>query len=74
MSLQTWSEKYALAAAIVLLFLVLLDNSLALLIVSAFGLAAGLLITWRSSLKRAGAVALVGFAVAAALAAFKLLK
>ena len=74
MSLQTWSEKYALAAAIVLLFLVMLDNSLVILIVSVFGLAAGLLIAWRSSLKRAGAVALTGFAVAAALAAFALLK
>jgi hypothetical protein len=74
MSIQTWSERYALAAAIALLFLVLLDNAVVTFIVALAGLVAGLLIAWRSSLKRAGVVALAGFAVAIAFAVFVLLR
>ncbi|MCX6029794.1 MAG: hypothetical protein NT169_10890 [Chloroflexi bacterium] len=74
MSIQTWSEKYALAAAIALLFLVILDNAVVMFVVALAGLVAGLLIAWRASLKRAGVVALAGFAVAIVFAVFVLLR
>ncbi|MBM4458972.1 MAG: hypothetical protein FJ011_14625 [Chloroflexi bacterium] len=74
MALGSWSERYTLTAAIALLLLVLLDNAELMLTVSALGLVCGLIIAWKSDLKRAGVVALAAFAVAGALALWRLLR
>jgi hypothetical protein len=57
------SEKYAIGAALALLVLVLLNNPLIMLVVSAVGIAVGLLVARQGSLRRAAMVALVAFAV-----------
>jgi hypothetical protein len=68
------SEKYAVAAALLLLGLVLINNAYLTLGVSSVGLVAGVLVARRDTSKRSSLVALVGFAVAAVLAAFVLLR
>ena len=68
------SEWYTLAAAIVLLGLVLLDQPWVTLVASAVGIVTGLVLVARDPLKRAGVFAFVGFVVAAALAIFNLLR
>lgn len=67
-------EKYSIAAAIGLLLLVLLDNAAVMLVSSAVGLAAGLWIARRGEVRRAAVVAMVAFAVSAAISIFMLLR
>lgn len=74
MPLNSWSERYAIAAAIGLLLLVALNNVMVMVVVSALGLAVGLIIAWRSNLRRAGVIALAAFAVAGALGIMTLLR
>ena len=69
---MTYSDRYAVAAAIALLFLLLFDNAIAMLIIGSLGLLAGLVIVWRSSLRRSGILAAVAFAVVVAFAVFTL--
>lgn len=74
MSLDTWSERYAVAAVLVLLFAVLLNNALVMLAVSLAGLLAGFLVARQGSVRRAAVVAVAGFAVAGAIAVLTLLR
>lgn len=67
-------EWYTAVAAIALLGLALLNNANVTLVVSALGIIGGLLLLWRSPLKRGGIFAFVGFVIAAALAVFTLLR
>lgn len=62
------SERYAILAALALLFLVLLDNAVVMAAVSTVGLTAGLLVMRRGNVRRVGIVATVAFAVALAFA------
>jgi hypothetical protein len=68
------SEKYAIAAAILLLFVAMLNNAVVTLAVSVFGLVAGLLVARTTSLHRAGLVGLVGFGIAAVVGLAMLLQ
>ncbi len=78
------SDLYALAAAISLLFVAILNNAWVMLAVSGIGLVAGILLArlpapqgregTLGSLRRAGVFGLVGFAVAAVLAVIILLR
>jgi hypothetical protein len=68
------SEKFAIGAAVVLLALVLIDNAYLTFGVSIAGLTAGVLVARRDTSKRSGLFALAGFAIAAVLAAYELLR
>ncbi len=68
------SDKYAIAAAIGILFLMLFDNAVVMLVVSVLGLVGGLWVARSGEMRRAAIVALVAFAVAAVLAIFTLLR
>lgn len=70
----TRSEKYAIAAAIGLLFLILFDNAVLMLAVSGIGLIAGLWIAARGEVRRVALVAMAAFAIAAVFAIFSLLR
>ena len=74
MPLRSWSERYAITAAIGLLLLVALNDPVVMLVVSGLGLAAGLIVAWKSDLRRAGVIALAAFAVAGALGIMTLLR
>lgn len=64
MSALSLSERYAILAALVLLFLVLLDNAVVMAAVSAVGLMAGVLVMRRGDVQRVGVVAVIAFALA----------
>jgi len=68
------SEIYGVAAALALLFLVLLDNAWVMLVASAAGLLAGLWLARQGEVKRLVWVATAAFAVALAFAVFMLLR
>jgi hypothetical protein len=68
------SETYAIAAAIVLLFLVALNHAVVMLVVSLFGLAAGVLVARRGQMRRSAIVAVAGFAAALAFAVVMVLR
>lgn len=68
------SDKYAIAAAIGLLLMVLFENAVLMLVVSLAGLIAGLWIARAGSVRRVVIVAMVAFAVAAAFAVIMLLR
>ncbi len=68
------SDKYAIAAAIGMLFLVLFDNAVLMLVVSVLGLIGGVWVARGGEMRRAAIVALAAFAVAAVLAIFTLLR
>ncbi|OIO98459.1 MAG: hypothetical protein AUK03_01325 [Anaerolineae bacterium CG2_30_64_16] len=68
------AQAYAIAAAILLLFLVMLNNAVAMLVVSIIGLAAGLLIARRGEMGRPAVIAMAGFAAALAFAVVMLLR
>lgn len=68
------ADKYAIAAAIGLLFLVLFDNAIVMLVVSIVGLGAGLWIARGGGTRRAALVAMVAFAAAAIFAVITLLR
>lgn len=68
------SEAYGIGAALALLFLVLFDNTWAMLIISAIGLLAGLWVARQGEVKRVVWVATVAFGVALAFALFTLLR
>lgn len=70
----TASEKYAIAAAIGLLFLVLFEDARLMLAVSTVGLAAGLWLARRGEVRRVAVVALAACAIAAVFAVFTLLR
>lgn len=70
----TLSDKYALAAALALLLLVLFDNAVLMLAVSAIGLFAGIWVARRGEIRRVAWVAMVAFAVALAFAVVSLLR
>jgi hypothetical protein len=70
----TWSEWYAILAAGALLLATLINIPALTLGIAGVGLIAGTVVSRRSPLTRAGMVAMLGFAVAAALAALTLLR
>lgn len=70
----SWSEKYAIAAALLLLILVLADNARVMLIISIIGLAAGFWVARQGELRRMALVAIAAFAVTLVIAVFTLLR
>lgn len=74
MPTTSWSERYAIAAALLLLALVLTDNARVMLIVSIIGLAAGFWVARQGELRRMAMVAIAAFAVTLVIAAFTLLR
>ena len=68
------SEAYGVGAALALLFLVLLDNAWAMLVVSVVGLLAGLWLARQGEVKRLVWVATAAFGVALVFALFALLR
>lgn len=74
MSSLSLSDKYAIAAALGLLLLVLFDNALLMLIVSVAGLIGGIWILRRGQPRRVAYIAAAGFAITLALAVFTLVR
>lgn len=70
----TLSDKYAIAASIALLILVLFDNAILMLVVSAGGLLAGILVLRQGAVRRVTWVAAAAFAIALAFALITLLR
>ncbi len=68
------SEAYGIGAALALLFLVLFDNTWAMLIVSLIGLLAGLWTARQGDVKRVVWVATAAFGVTLMFAVFALLR
>ena len=68
------SEKYALAAVILLAALVLINRPLVTLPGAIVGIAAGVWVGQRDKLSRAAILALVGFALGAVFAVITLLR
>ncbi len=68
------SNWYAVAAAVVLLALAALNRPWVTLVAAVCGLGIGLVLAVRGPLGRSGIFGMVGFALAAGLAAFTLLK
>jgi hypothetical protein len=68
------SDKYAIAAAVALLFLVLFDNAVVMLIVSAVGLFAGVLVIRQPETRRVAWVATAAFAISLAFAVATLIR
>ena len=68
------SEKYAAGAAVLLLLVAVLNNAIVTLVIGVLGFVAGLLVARTTKPGRAAMVALVGFAVVAALGAVTLLQ
>ncbi|MGQ9491418.1 MAG: hypothetical protein ACUVR4_02175 [Anaerolineae bacterium] len=68
------AEKYAVGAALTLLFLVLLDNAVIMAAVSAVGLIGGLWVLRTGDFRRAAMVAVFAFALALAFAVVALLR
>ena len=68
------SEKYAAGAAVLLLLVAFLNNAVITLVIGGLGFVAGLLVARTAKPGRAALVALVGFAVAAALGTVTLLQ
>ena len=62
------SEMYAIASAIALLILVLVNNPVAMLVVSVAGLAGGVFVARQGKVWRLAMVAMAGFAAVLALA------
>jgi F0F1-type ATP synthase assembly protein I len=69
----TISDKYATGAAIGLLFLVLINNSVVMLVVAILGLLAGAFVVRRGEAKRVAYVAAIAFAIAFGFAVYGLL-
>ncbi len=70
----TSSDKYAIAAAIGMLLLVLFDNAVLMLVVAILGLIGGLWVARGGEMRRVAIIAMAAFAVAAVLAIFALLR
>ncbi|MCX7706408.1 MAG: hypothetical protein N2204_00170 [Anaerolineae bacterium] len=68
------SERYAILAALALLFLVLLDNAVVMAAVSVVGLTVGLWVLRRGDIRRVAVVATVAFALALVFALVALLR
>lgn len=74
MTPASWSERYALGAALLLLAVVLLNNALLMLLAAIVGLAAGAWVAWQGEVRRAAMVAMAGFAAVLVFAVFTLLR
>ena len=74
MPTTSWSERYAIAAVLLLLVLVLADNARVMLIISIIGLAAGFWVARQGELRRVAMVAIAAFAMTLVIAAFTLLR
>ncbi len=70
----TPSDKYAVAASIALLILVLFDNAILMLVVSVLGLLAGIWVVRQGEMRRVAWVAAAAFAIALAFALVTLLR
>lgn len=69
-----FSQIYAIGAVVLLAVAVLVNQPQVTLIVSAVGLLVGLLVLRGGDVRRVALVAMVGFAAAAAMAVFALLR
>jgi hypothetical protein len=74
LSRLTLSDKYGIFAAVALLFLILIDNAIAMLVVSAIGLAVGAFVARQGETKRVAWVSAAAFAIALAFGIFSLLR
>ncbi len=68
------SERYAILAALALLFLVLLDNAAVMAAVSSGGLLIGLWVLRRGDIRRVAVVAMIAFALALSFALITLVR
>ncbi len=68
------SERYAILAALVLLFLVLVDSAVLMAVVSVAGLMGGLWVLRKGDFRRVAAVATIAFALALVFALVALLR
>ncbi len=74
MARPSLAEGYGIAAAVLLILLAVVNVPAVTLAVSAVGLLVGLFVIRRAGLTRTGYIAVAGFAAAAALALFVLLR
>ncbi len=68
----TLSDKYSIGAAIALMLVALVNNTVVMLVVSVLGILAGLWVLRQGEGRRAGYVALGGFAIAVVFAVIQL--
>jgi uncharacterized membrane protein YozB (DUF420 family) len=68
------SEKYAIAAALGLLFMLLTNNALLMLVLSVLGLVAGLWVFRQGDVRRVAFVAFMAFTLAAVFAVIGLVR
>jgi hypothetical protein len=70
----TLADKYGLFAAVALVFLILIDNAVAMIAVSVVGLALGAVVAWRGETKRVAWISVAAFAITLAFGIFSLLR
>jgi hypothetical protein len=68
------SQLYAIGAALLLIVIILVNQPLVTIVLSAVGLIAGAWVARRGMMRRAAVFAVVGLVVAFALAVFELLR
>lgn len=74
MAKLTLSDKYALAASLALIIMLVVNNPIVMLVLSAVGIGAGLWVVRKGEVRRSGFVALAGLVVAAVFAVFSLVR
>jgi hypothetical protein len=68
----TLSDKYGIGAALGLLVIVLINNPIVMLVISAIGIAAGFFVVSRGQVRRVALVAFAAFVIAGAFAVYTL--
>jgi hypothetical protein len=68
------SDKYGLFTAVALVILILLDNTIAMIVVAVIGLAVGGFVAWKGEPKRVAWISVAAFAVTLAFGVFSLLR
>jgi hypothetical protein len=74
MAKLTLSDKYALAATLALIIMLVVNNPVVMLALSAIGIVAGVWVFRQGEVRRSGYLALVGLVVAAVVAVFSLVR
>jgi hypothetical protein len=70
----TLSDKYGIGAALGLLVMVLIDNPIVMLVISAVGIIAGFFVVSRGAVRRVGFLAFAAFVITGAFAIYMLVR